>query len=122
MSTECPLKCSEKYSRVPSVTKERFDVPSFVICSDEITLGGGSGDRRNKSPANTATTANPGTTHFAMLVFGFGAKVVGAFKNNARILSFESGAALTDEDAGTPCPDSTSRRSLCKSPRISVAV
>src|SRR5579872_6047390 len=121
MSTECPFKYSEKYNRVPSVTKERFDVPSFVICTDETTLGGASGDLRNKTDANTATTAKPTTNHFATLTFGFGAKVVGALANRARILSFESGTELVDDPVVTNCPDSTSRRSRCKSPRISAA-
>ena len=45
LRTEWPLTYSEKYSRAPSVTSERLDVPSFVICSDETTAGGDSGDR-----------------------------------------------------------------------------
>src|SRR6202035_4931735 len=122
MSTECPLKCSEKYSRVPSVTRERFEVPSFVICTEEITLGGISGDLRNSTTANTATAANPDTSHFATLTLGFGLKVVGAIANNARILSFESGTVLADDPTGAVCPDSISRRRRCKSPRISAAV
>src|ERR1700733_14034685 len=71
IKTECPFKCSEKYSRVPSVTSERFEAPSLVICSDEITTGGSAGDLRNRSAPTTAATATtPATTHFARLTLG----------------------------------------------------
>ena len=68
---ECPLRCSEKYSRAPSVTRERFDVPSFVICNYEITAGGDSGDLANQKIAtNTATATSPNATHFTTFTLG----------------------------------------------------
>jgi hypothetical protein len=71
LRTEWPLRYSEKYSRVPSVTKERFDVPSFVICSDAVTTGGDPGDLTNAVSATNATTASrPMTSHIAMLTLG----------------------------------------------------
>src|SRR5216684_8157617 len=87
--TECPLKCSEKYNRVPSVTSERFEAPSLVICTDEITAGGASGDRsRNTLATTAATTAKPATIHRVTLVFAFvGARVPdNAPANSALIL------------------------------------
>src|ERR1700685_2452335 len=89
--TECPLRCSEKYSRAPSVTRERFDVPSFVICSDEITAGGYSGDLANQKIAtNTAAATSPNVTHFTPFALGCGLGAAAVAANIARILSFES--------------------------------
>src|SRR5580658_667755 len=71
IKTECPFKCSEKYSRLPSVTSDRFEAPSLVICSDEITTGGDAADLRNTSAPTTAATATtPATTHFVRLTLG----------------------------------------------------
>src|SRR5580704_2123005 len=119
---ECPLRCSEKYSRAPSVTRERFDVPSFVICSDEITAGGDSGDLVNQKIAtNTATATSPNATHFTTFALGRDLGVATA-ANIARNLSFESGTCLGANPTVTVDPDSIPRRRRCKSPRISAAL
>src|ERR1700719_351960 len=98
ISTECPPRCSEKYRREPSVTRERLEAPSLVICKDEKTAGGDSGDL-NKSTAaiNAAKAMKPAASQGTILVFAFWevCEVENAVANNARILSFESGAGLT---------------------------
>src|SRR5947209_290060 len=72
INTEWPPRCSEKYSLVPSVTKDRFDAPSLVICREEKTAGGDSGDlKKNKAAVNAASTINPASIHGAILVFAF---------------------------------------------------
>src|SRR5580658_5443844 len=84
IKTECPLRCSEKYSRAPSLTRERFDTPSSVICSDEITAGGESGDRTNKKSAtNTATMTRLNASHFTILTLGLGSGAAAAAANIA---------------------------------------
>ena len=72
--TECPFRCSEKYSRLPSVTRDRFEAPSFVICKDEITAGGVStGLRKNIAATNPAAAKKmkPAASHDATLAFSF---------------------------------------------------
>src|SRR6202021_1017822 len=71
--TECPLRYSEKYSRAPSVTKERLDVPSLVICVEETTTGVAEGERTNQRIApNTAAAKMPLTSHLTRLALGWG--------------------------------------------------
>src|SRR5258706_14891348 len=70
--TECPFRCSEKYSRVPSVTSDRFEAASFVICKDEVTAGGFSGGlRKNIAATNTAAAMKmkPAASQGAILPF-----------------------------------------------------
>src|SRR5277367_249489 len=123
LRTEWPLTYSEKYSRLPSVTRDRLEVPSFVICSDEVTAGGDFGDLRNRNiPTNAATATRPNTSPVAILTAGCGLTVASAAANMARILSFESGTVLTADPAVFADPDSISRRRRCKSARISAAV
>src|SRR5580700_7216530 len=64
LRTEWPPRFSEKYSRVPSVTRERFEAPSCVICSDESTTGGDSGELRNST-----STTSAATVQIAMMTF-----------------------------------------------------
>src|SRR5580693_2274399 len=115
ISSEWPFTCSEKYSRVPSVTRERFDAPSLVICSDEITTGGDSGDLTTQSAATTAAMATaPAASHraifdAAILTLGFAGTVAAAVANRARILSFESGGRAA-VPLVEPWPPSKSRR------------
>src|SRR6266404_1041554 len=72
--TECPFRYSEKYSRVPSVTSDRFEAPSFVICKDEVTAGAASaGLIRNIAATNPATAMKmkPAASQGAILAFPF---------------------------------------------------
>ena len=62
LNTEWPLTFSEKYSRVPSVTSERFDMPSLVICKEESTTGGESGDLKNRTSTASAARAQSAMT------------------------------------------------------------
>src|SRR6202050_3095681 len=113
---EWPLRCSEKYSRVPSVTRDRLDAPSLVICSDETTAGCAWGDFRNMTTATTAAMATtPAASHGAIFAFRGGVTVVSAVANKARILSFESGAGLAAVPVGEAWRVSISRRRRRKS-------
>src|SRR5229473_729669 len=121
--TEWPLRFSEKYRRVPSVTSERLDAPSLVICSDEITSGGASGDFINRMIATNPRSAQiPTVSHIALPTLGRGLRVVAAPAKIDRILSFESGAVLAPDPAAGACPDSISRRRRRRSARISAAL
>ena len=54
------------------MTSERFEAASLVICTDEITDGGDSGDLKNRMTATNATTATrpAATSHFATALLG----------------------------------------------------
>ena len=98
-------------------------MPSFVICSDEVTTGGDPDDRTNRIiAANAATATMPVASHVVVRAFGRGLTTVADVLKKERILSLESGASLALDPAGKAWLDSVVWRRVWRSARISAAL
>ena len=98
-------------------------MPSLVICSDEITTGGDSGDLMNRMTTTSAAAAQIAIASLAaILTLGCGLSGVAVVEKKERILSFESGAGFTPDATVGALPDSVARRRVCRSARMSAAL
>src|SRR5258708_16015972 len=98
-------------------------MPSLVICSDESTTGGDSGDLMNRTITTSAAATQAAIASLAaMLTLACGLSGIAAVVKKERIRSLESGAGFTADPVASACPDSVDPRRCLRSGRISAAL